>query len=132
MARLEGGFGLVRDMWLAFTYIGAVLLLVARDPGWLRRLAAFGWAGRMALTNYMLQIAILDLAFAKYALGLSVTPLVGMTAALALFLANAALSRWWLERFRYGPLEWLWRSFTLWGWQPWRIPVSHFPASVVA
>jgi uncharacterized protein len=129
VARLEGGFGLVRESWLAFTYIGAVLLLVARDPGWLRRLAAFGWAGRMALTNYMLQIAILDLAFAKYALGLSLTPLVGMMAALALFLANASLSRWWLERFRYGPLEWLWRCLTLWCWQPWRIPVSHSPAS---
>jgi uncharacterized protein len=45
----------------------------------------------------------------------------------AQFLATAALSRWWLERFRFGPLEWLWRSFTLWGWQPWRIPVSRSP-----
>ena len=120
-ARLEAGFGLVRELWLALTYIGVVLLLVARDPAWLRRLAAFGWAGRMALTNYMVQIAILDLAFAKYALGLEVTPLVGLAAALALFLADAALSRWWLKRFRYGPLEWLWRSITLARWQPWRV-----------
>jgi len=72
----------------------------------------------MALTNYMIQIAILDLAFAKYALGLSVTPLVGLVA--ALFLADAALSCWWLARFRHGPLEWLWRSITLARWQPWR------------
>lgn len=120
-ARLEAGFGLVRELWLAFTYVGVVLLLVARDPMWLRRLAAFGWTGRMALTNYMAQIAILDLVFAKYALGLAVTPLVGLAAALALFLADAALSRWWLKRFRYGPLEWLWRSITLARWQPWRI-----------
>ena len=119
-ARLRSGFGLIRDMWLAFTYVGLVLLLVARDRRWLRRLAAFGWAGRMALTNYMIQIAILDLAFAKYALGLSFTPLIGLGAAVALFLAGAGLSRWWLKRFRYGPLEWLWRSFTLARWQPWR------------
>jgi uncharacterized protein len=124
VTRLEGGFGLVREMWLAFTYVGLVLLLVARDPLWLRRLAAFGWTGRMALTNYMIQIAILDLAFAKYALGLSLTPLVGLLAALALFLADAAFSRWWLTRFRYGPLEWLWRSITLGRWQSWRVRES--------
>jgi uncharacterized protein len=124
VTRLEGGFGLVREMWLAFTYVGLVLLLVARDPLWLRRLAAFGWTGRMALTNYMIQIAILDLAFAKYALGLSLTPLVGLLAALALFLADAAFSRWWLTRLRYGPLEWLWRSITLGRWQSWRVRES--------
>lgn len=117
-ARLAGGFGLIRELWLSLTYIGLVLLLVARDPVWLRRLAAFGWTGRMALTNYMVQIAILDLTFAKYALGLSVTPMVGMAAAIALFLADAALSRWWLRRFRYGPLEWVWRSITLGQRQP--------------
>jgi uncharacterized membrane protein YeiB len=74
VTRLKGGFGVIRSTWLTFTYIGVVLLLVARNPVWLRRLAAFGWTGRMALTNYMIQIAILDLAFARYALGLSVTP----------------------------------------------------------
>jgi uncharacterized protein len=131
VARLEGGFGLVRELWLAFTYVGLVLLLVARDPVWLRRLAAFGWTGRMALTNYMIQISILDLAFSKYALGLSLTPLVGLLAALALFLADAALSRWWLERFRYGPLEWLWRSITLGRRQPWRVAGSENRAAVV-
>jgi len=127
VTRLKAGFGLIREMWLTFTYMGGVLLLVARDPLWLRRLAAFGWTGRMALTNYMIQIAILDLAFAKYALGLSVTPLVGLGAALALFLADAAFSRWWLARFRYGPLEWLWRSITIARWQPWRADGSMTP-----
>jgi len=119
--RLQYGFGLTREMWLAFAYMGGVLLLVALDPRWLRRLAIFAWTGRMALTNYMLQIAILDLTFSKYALGLSVTPLVGLTMALALFVANALGSRWWLARFRFGPLEWLWRSVTYARWQPWRV-----------
>ena len=115
------GFGLVRTMWLAFAYIGAVLLLVAHNRAWLGRLAAFAWTGRMALTNYMIQIAILDLTFSKYALGLSVTPLVGLTMAIALFVADALASRWWLARFRYGPFEWLWRSATYARWQPWRV-----------
>ena len=116
LQRLAWGFGLVRGMWLAFTYIGAVLLLVARNPVWLKRLAVFGWPGRTALTSYMSQIIILDLTFSNYALGLSVTPLVGAGAALLLFLMNVAFSRWWLQRHSYGPLEWLWRSATYARW----------------
>ena len=38
--------------------IGAVLLLVARDKIWLERLGAFAWTGRMALTNYMIQVVM--------------------------------------------------------------------------
>ena len=121
LVRLKTAFGLLRTMWLAFVYMGVVLLLVAHSRDWLRRLGAFAWTGRMALTNYMIQIAILDLTFSKYALGLTVTPLVGLVMAVALFVANALLSRWWLARFRYGPLEWLWRSMTYARWQPFRI-----------
>lgn len=121
LSALQYGLGLVRAMWLSFAYIGTVLLLVARNPLWLRRLAPFAWTGRMALTNYMVQIAILDFLFSKYALGLSVTPLVGLGLAVALFLADALVSRWWLARFRYGPFEWLWRSATYARWQPWRL-----------
>src|SRR4029453_5901880 len=94
--RLQYGFGLVRDMWLSFAYMGVVLLLVAHNRDWLRRLAAFGWAGRMALTNYMVQVVILDLTFSKYGLGLEVRSLVGLTMAIVLFVLDALFSRWWL------------------------------------
>jgi uncharacterized protein len=113
-ARLENGFGLIRPMWLTFTYMGTVLLLVAHNPQWLQRLALFGYTGRMALTNYMIQIALLDLIFTKHGLGVMITPLAGLGAAIGLFLLDAAFSKWWLARFRYGPLEWLWRSITYW------------------
>jgi uncharacterized protein len=108
-------------MWLTFTYMGIVLLLVARNPVWLKRLSFFGWAGRMALTNYMLQIVLLDLLFSKYAFGVSLRPIAGAGAAIALFLLDSAISRWWLTRHRYGPLEWLWRSATYARWQPWHV-----------
>jgi len=127
--RLQYGFGLVRDMWLSFLYIGVVLLLVARDRDWLRHLAPLGWTGRMALTNYMIQITLLDLMFSKYGLGLQVTPLVGLTMAVALFAADALFSRWWLARFRYGPFEWLWRSATYARWQPLRAEAAEQPVS---
>jgi len=47
---LEYGLGIVQDQWLCFTYIGAVVLLLAYQPAWTARLAVFGQAGRMALT----------------------------------------------------------------------------------
>jgi uncharacterized protein len=118
-ARLAGGFGWVRGLWLTFTYIGIILLVVAANPAWLKRLAWFGWAGRTALTSYMLQIIVLDVLFSNYALGVSVRPLAGAALAVALFLANVAFSKWWLLRHPYGPLEWLWRSATYARWQPW-------------
>ena len=127
LAVVKRGFGLIREMWLAFAYMGIVLLLIARSARWLDRLAVFGWTGRMALTCYMLQIVILDFTFSRYALGLTVTPLVGAATAIALFLLLAVASRAWLSRFQYGPLEWLWRSATLAEWQPMRRETVLFP-----
>ncbi|BAU84448.1 hypothetical protein SLA_3540 [Streptomyces laurentii] len=40
-------------------------------------------------------------------------PGYGVLAALALFAAQAVFSRWWLERHRYGPVEWVLRAVTL-------------------
>ena len=119
--QLRQGFGVIRGMWLAFVYIGTVLLLVARTPAWLRILAPFGWCGRMALTTYMVQIAILDLTFSNYFLHVGLTPLQALGAGLVTFALSAALSRWWLVRFRFGPLEWLWRSITYGRLQQWRV-----------
>jgi uncharacterized protein len=119
--RLQYGFGFISTMWLAFTYTGGILLLVARNPRWLQRLAPFAWTGRMALTNYLIQIAILDVSFSNYGLGVKVTPLAGFGLALALFGADALVSRWWLGHFRFGPFEWVWRCVTYARWEPIRV-----------
>jgi uncharacterized protein len=127
---LRQGFGVIRGTWVAFVYIGAVLLIAARKPAWLRTLAPFAWIGRMALTTYMVQIAILDLTFSNYFLHLGPTPLQALAAGLALFAVGTAVSRWWLLRFRFGPLEWVWRSVTYGRLQPWRVG-SAAPVSAV-
>ena len=126
---LQFGLGLVQEQWLCLTYIGAVVLLLAYRPQWTARLTIFGQAGRMAFTNYFLQIIVIDLLASGYGLGLKVRPLLYLPATLALFGAEAALSRWWLARHRYGPLEWVWRSVTYARWQPWRIAVPDQPAA---
>lgn len=110
--RLTGVAGaLVREQWLTFTYVAACLAAVAHRPGLLVPLGPVADAGRLALTNYLLQIAVIDVLFAGYGIGLgSVRPTVGLAAACALFLVQARLSTLWLSRFRIGPAEWIWRA----------------------
>ena len=106
------GLGLANDQWLALTYIGGLVLLVAYRPAWLPRLESFAWVGRMALTNYLFQIVVLDVLFAGYALNLDIRETWVIPATLLLFGAEIVLSRSWLGRFRFGPVEWLWRSLS--------------------
>jgi uncharacterized protein len=106
------GMGLLNEQWLCLTYIGAVVLLLAYRPAWTRRLRAIGAAGRMALTNYMLQVAVLDALASGYGMQLKLRPAAYVLAAVLLFSAEAAFSSAWLARYRFGPLEWLWRMIT--------------------
>ena len=50
----------------------------------------------------------------KWAFGLNVTPGWIPVGVIGLFTVQALLARWWLSRFEYGPLEWVWRSVTYW------------------
>ena len=110
--------GLLRDQWLTFTYVGVALYLLATSR-LVTRLRVVGNAGRMALTNYLLQIAGLDVLFSAYGVGLgSIRPIAGFAAALGAFAIQSVLSTVWLARFRYGPAEWLWRSITYKRLQP--------------
>ena len=108
-----------RDTWLSITYIGAILLLTAYSAAWMNRLKLFGWASRMALTNYMLQATIVSLLTYNYAFAVLPFPqrYVPLLSIL-LFVSLVFFSRSWLTRYQYGPLEWIWRSFTYWKWQP--------------
>jgi uncharacterized protein len=122
---LAAGLGVIQDQWLCFTYMGGVALLLAYRPWWTQRLKTFGQAGRMALTNYMLQAAAIDVLASGYGLALHVRPYLYVPATLVLFGAEAIFSRFWLARFSFGPLEWVWRSVTYAEWQPLRrMPVG--------
>ena len=109
------GFGIIRDQWLGLTYTGAVLLLLEYRPVWKERLSAFGVTGRMALTNYVLQAALFWVL--GHRLGLKIRPYYELLASVVLFLILVVFSRFWLARHRYGPLEQIWRAFTMWEWR---------------
>ena len=66
----------------------------------------------MALTNDVIQGIVICLLSSRCAFGLHLRPYFYTLVAIALFAASVLFSRFWLSRFRYGPLEWGWRSAT--------------------
>ena len=122
-AMFQGGlFNYVGSVGVFLAYLGLVMLMVR--GGWLprlqRRLAA---AGRMALTNYVTQSLICSFVFHGHGLGMFER--VGGPGQVAIVAGTWVLqlvwSPWWLARFRFGPLEWLWRSLTYMKRQPMRV-----------
>ena len=91
-----------------------------QKPEWQNHLAPLASVGRMALTNYVLQSLLCSLLFNGYGFGLynQVSPLAGLELTVLIFLLQIPLGVWWLRRFRFGPLEWLWRSLTYGQRQP--------------
>ena len=100
------------SLLLCLAYTSALVLLtvgplpVLRD--WL------GPIGRMALTNYLLQSMAFSTLFYGYGFGLwgQVPRAQQVLLVLAFFVVQMLLSRWWMARFRYGPVEWVWRALT--------------------
>lgn len=105
---------------LAIAYgLGIVLLFKGRLG---KVLMAFSPVGRMSLTNYIMQSVIATFIFYSYGLGLygKMSVLAGTVIVFVIFGLQMALSRLWMKRFRYGPLEWLWRTATYMKKQPMR------------
>ncbi len=104
------------SMILAMGYVGVVRFLVNHGaPRFVERV--FGWvacAGRIALTNYLLQSALSNVYFTFIGFGwygaLDQRQLVLIVT--ATFIGQVVLSVFWMKHFRAGPLEWAWRSAT--------------------
>ena len=102
---------------MAMGYLGLLMLLLQANI--LTRLrTALAAVGRMALTNYLMHSFLCLLVFTGAGLGL-----VGelhrwqlYIVVLAIWLLQLALSPWWLDRYRFGPVEWLWRGLTYGRW----------------
>ena len=108
-------------LMMTIGYAAILVLLIRRhaDAPWIGRVAA---AGQAAFSNYIGTSIVMTTIFYGYGLGLfgSIA-----RAPLYLFVAGACAimllwSKPWLDRFRYGPLEWLWRSLARGAMQPMR------------
>ena len=98
---------------LSLGYASTLALLFMRDT-WRARLAPFGAVGRTALTNYLLQSVICTTLYYSWGFRLygRVDPLTGLVPTVLIYAAQLAASVWYVRRFAYGPMEWLWRRLT--------------------
>ena len=113
--RIVAGMGYVIGRVSIMIFYVATIARAVCNERWRRRLAPITVAGRMPLSNYLLQTLIGVLLFYNWGLGLwgKVGPALDLVLAVAIFFViQVPLTRWWLNRFQQGPMEYLWRVLT--------------------
>jgi len=98
---------MIHKLGMASTYACAVYLLSRNF-----RLSALANLGRMSLTNYVLQAAIVVPICLIFNLFDHITPTIALIITAAIWVFQVQFSKWWLKHYRFGPLEWALRSFT--------------------
>jgi len=95
-------------------------LLLFQREAWEKRLLFFAPYGRMALTNYVGQSILGTYIFFGWGLGYlgQIRYSILFLMAILIIIVQTLLSKYWLNVFFYGPLEWLWRCGTYMKWQP--------------
>jgi uncharacterized protein len=83
-------------------------------------IARVGAAGRMAFSNYIGTSIVMTTIFYGYggALFGDVPRSALWGFVVAMWAVMLIWSKPWLDRYRYGPLEWVWRSLARWRWEP--------------
>jgi uncharacterized protein len=113
--------GEISILAMTAAYVALAVVLVQR-PRWRRVLMLVAPAGRMPLTVYLSQSVVATFVF--YGWGLGQAGELGSAACLGLstgvFALQVAACRLWLRRYRFGPVEWLWRSLAYGRRQPMR------------
>ena len=106
---------------LALGYAAGITLLAQDDLG-KRLLAPLGDAGRMALTVYLSGSFMFGALFYGFAFGKAfyLGPAAVTGYAILFFVIQILFSVWWTNRFRFGPMEWLWRVLTYLNFPPTR------------
>jgi uncharacterized protein len=103
----------------AFGYAALIILAFGRRSAIADRFAA---VGRAAFTNYLGSTLIGTLLFYGTFGGLYGQLSRGQVWLFVPIIWATMLlwSKWWLDRYNYGPFEWAWRSLARWKWQPMR------------
>jgi uncharacterized protein len=121
----DAHFNYFGSLFLALAY-SATLILLHRAGYFAHPFARLASVGRMAFSNYLLQTLLCTTLFYGYAFGMFnyiervYFPLI----ILIVWTIQLVISPWWLRRFRFGPAEWLWRTFTYRRRQPMRISTT--------
>lgn len=94
---------------MALSYIALFLIIARKTKVFVKLLQP---VGQMALTNYISQTVIMLIIFYGFNLFNQVSPVWFIPIVISVFIFQVVISHIWMRVFRYGPLEWLWRSFT--------------------
>jgi uncharacterized protein len=107
---------------LSAGYLGIVVYALNKKI-WQEFFSAFSPMGQMALTNYLMHSVILTSIFYGYAGGQygEISRAPQMLIVVAIIVSQIIFSKWWLSRYRFGPMEWLWRSLTYNKLQPMKL-----------
>jgi len=107
---------------LALGY-AATIILAAQTRSGRATLAPLTGVGRLALTVYLTQTLVFTTLFYGYGFdqAFRLGPAAVTVWAVMIFAVQVVACQWWLRRFRFGPVEWLWRSLTYLKWQPLRL-----------
>ncbi|MGJ8679445.1 DUF418 domain-containing protein [Paraglaciecola sp.] len=110
---------------ITFLYISGFVLLFNRLNGLslFKLLSAYG---RTALTSYICQSIIGTFILFNWGLGLitKISMFQCLGIAIGILMFQIAFSYYWLKHFKYGPLEWVWRSLTYMKWVPNKISTT--------
>lgn len=115
----------LQDLSLVFSSAAITLgfILLYQTKRFNKYLEVLSPYGRTGLTNYMMQGVIGSILFSLWAFG-SIFGGWGATAlfvfGIVIYVIQVIMSKYWLENYLYGPLEWLWRSLTYLKFQPYR------------
>ena len=115
-------FGIIYDSFnasLVMLYITGLTLLMYKSK-WQKILYPFATIGKLALTCYLMQTALGLILFYQVGFGMvgKISPALNWGIAILFFGFQSIVGRWWLKKFNYGPIEWLWRSATFFKWYP--------------
>ena len=111
------GWGVEKFYHLFYPPIIAVMICTTSGLVWLyaagkckRIFFALQQTGRMTLTNYVVQNMIAFVIFIFMRLDWSLS--YYLLASVVVFVCQLFFSKWWMQQFQYGLLEWLWRCFS--------------------
>lgn len=118
---------------IALGHLGMIMILC--KGGWMKwltsRLAAIG---QMAFSNYIFHSIVTAFLFTGYGFKLYGTMQRYQVyyVVAAIWVVQLIVSPIWMGHFRFGPLEWCWRSLTYWKRQPMRLRTDEVGSELVA
>jgi uncharacterized protein len=111
-------FSYLGSVGTAMGYVG-LIMLISKSIYFRGCVQVLSAVGRMAFTNYILMTLFATIIFYGHGLGLygSVERIDQLFICLGIWFVLLIISPLWLKRFRFGPLEGLWRALTYWNWK---------------